>query len=879
MAAYAALASLSQTTHLTINKHKSLFSIDAEERIRSIHEYVIFLLSLLQDFPEKSKRWEVKMRDVAHETEDIIEQYLSQLSCCRWIKPSIVEFEDQLTNVTQKLCLMAGDLMDEAPAHSRLAVSSSSSSRVASTGKSAMVGLDDDLMAIKDRLCGLSSKLQVIPIVGMGGIGKTTLARNVYDDLLIVEHFHIRVWLTVSQDYSAGKVLLNVLYSIILIEQRMSLGVEDSMELREEQMRREETDDSKMAVEVYKKLKGRRYLIVMDDVWSTKVWDDVRNIFPDDGNGSRIMLTTRLRDIATYPDSSSPPHEMRFLDDSQSWDLLKGKVFANSNCPTELEHVGKEIARSCAGLPLAVVLVAGFLSAVNKTRSSWEEISKNVNSTVGQELERILSLSYTHLPHHLRPCFLFIGVFPKDEIIRVSKLIRLWVAEGFLKHQNGCSKSLEEEAEEYLEDLVKRNLVTVTSRKSDGKIKCCSLHDMVRDLCIRKANEERFLRVVDSHFVQQGMTDERRISFRLSDIDDFWCPTIRTMLCFQLQSFPSWPEFLRRFRLLRILDAVGDNSKDPPSQVFELFHLRYLALICSSSIPSAISNLMNLQTLIILPTSYKWKRHWRIGTDVSHFSLPLEIWRMPQLRHLVLYDLYMLPHPPDGSDLPLVNLQSLSYIKDLVWTEQILKMIPNVKKMGLAYRSHEGYHLHLLKHLHQLEKLELYGLNGFSWMENNLITLPRTLKKLSLVGGEFHLKYMSIIGSLPNLQVLKLLECACDGDTWETTDGEFPQLRFLLIKGSTLQHWITERSHFPRLKCLVLRWCWNLREIPVSIGEIPTLELIEVDYCNEDLEKSAKQINEDQQSYGNDTLHVRVFPYYSALNNLLVLADDEHQFD
>ncbi|XP_057799002.1 putative late blight resistance protein homolog R1B-16 [Salvia miltiorrhiza] len=833
MAAYAALASLSQTTHLTINKHKSHFSIVAEEKIRSIHEYVIFLLSFLQDFPQKSKRWEVKMRDVAHEAEDIIEQYISQLSYNRWIRPSNVKFEDQLSNVSQKLCLMAGDLIDDGPAHSRLAVSSSS--RVASTGNSAVVGLDEDLMAIKDRLCGYPSKLQVIPIVGMGGIGKTTLARNVYDDLLTVEHFHIRVWLTVSQDYNAPKVLLDVLHSINLMEQRMCLGVEDSMVLREEQMHREETDYSTIAETVYKKLKGRRYLIVMDDVWSTKVWDDVRNIFPNDGNGSRIMLTTRLGDIATYPYSNSPPHEMRFMDDSQSWDLLKGKVFANNNCPPELEHVGKEIAGSCAGLPLAVVLVAGFLSAVNKTHSSWEEISKNVNPSVGEELERILSLSYTHLPHHLRPCFLFIGVFPEDEIIRASRLIKLWVAEGFLKHQNGCSKSLEEEAEEYLEDLVKRNLVTVTSRKSDGKIKCCSLHDMVRDLCIRKALDERFLRVVvDSHLVRQGMINERRISFKLSDIGNIWCPTIHTMLCFRLRSFPSSPEFVRRFRLLRILDAMGGNSKQFPSQVFELFHLRYLALKCSSSIPSVISNLMNLQTLIILPafpmlqTSYKWKGHWRIGEDVSYLSLPLEIWRMPQLRHIVLYDLYMLPHPPDGSNLPLVNLQSLSYIIDLVWTEQILEMIPNVKKLGLVYRSNKGYHFHLLKHLNQLEKLELFGR-----VEHNLITFPRTLKKLTLVGGEFPWEDMSIIGSLPNLQVLKLLDYTCYGDTWETTDGEFPQLRFLLIEGSALQHWITESSHFPRLQCLVLRWCRNLREIPVSIGEIPTLELIEVEYCKE----------------------------------------------
>ncbi|XP_047949026.1 putative late blight resistance protein homolog R1B-14 [Salvia hispanica] len=565
--------------------------------------------------------------------------------------PSSLNFEEELRNETEKFCLIAGDVMDERPAYSSLSLSSSSSSssasasRVAATANGVAIGLNEDVMVIKDRLCGLSSKLQVVPILGMGGIGKTTLARTVYDDPLIMYHFDIRVWLTISQDYNARKVLL---------------GLVDSMKLIEEHMSRLEMDDvSILAEKVYKNLKGRRYLVVMDDVWSTKVWDDVRNVFPDDGNGSRIMLTTRLADLAVYPDSSSAPHEMRFMNDSQSWDLLKGKVFADSNCPPELEDVGKKIARSCGGLPLAVVLVAGFLSEVNKNPSSWEEVSENViNPIVGQELEGILSLSYTHLPHHLRPCFLFMAMFPEDENIRASRLIRLWLAEGFLKHQNGCSKSLEEEAEEYLEDLVKRNLVIVTSKKSDGKIKCCSLHDMVRDLCIRKAHDEKFLRVIHGRVVPESMINERRISLSLSDFDDIWCPTIHTMLCFQLQSFSRLPAFLRRFRSLRILDAVSETSEELSSQ-----------------------------------------------------------------------------------------------------------------------------------------------------------------------GGKFPWEDMSIIGSLPNLQVLKLIDQTF-GETWETADGEFPQLRYLLIERSGLQHWITESSHFPRLKCLVLRFCQDLREIPQGIGEIPTLEVL-----------------------------------------------------
>ncbi|KAL1552054.1 hypothetical protein AAHA92_12900 [Salvia divinorum] len=230
---------------------------------------------------------------------------------------------------------------------------------------------------------------------------------------------------------------------------------------------------------------------------------------------------------------------------------------------------------------------------------------------------------------------------------------------------------------------------------------------------------------------------------------------------------------------------------------------------------------------------------------------------MPQLRHLLLNHPCTLPHPPDGSNPPLENLQTLAYIKNLVWNENILQMIPNIKRLELVYEINTEFHLNLLKHLNQLEKLNVHTVYSFSWLRQNP-NFPRTLKKLTLVGGGLPWKDMSVIGSLPNLQVLKLRDHACRGQTWETVDGEFLYLRYLLIDGSVLQQWITESSHFPRLTCLVLRSYQMLREIPEGIGEIPTLELIEVNYCNTSLVKSAKKIKEDQESYGNYGLHVRV---------------------
>ncbi|KAI3458779.1 hypothetical protein Pfo_015442 [Paulownia fortunei] len=599
--AYAALVSLAQTIDQILNHHQYPISLHQKQQIISIHECLNSLQAFLEDFPEKANSLEGRIRDVANEAQDIIEYFMLEQIRPRyeWIKStaetSKVKFKldrsgkytRQLKKITEEIESIAEEVMEIKNSFRmedvRLSDSpaASSSSRLAPTGKNDIVGFDDDLKEKTDWLCGRSSKLQVIPIIGMGGIGKTTLARNAYDDPLTVQYFDIRAWVTVSQNYTVQEILSGLLVSM------KEFNTKSSGQSNEEN--------------VHKTLKGRRYLIVMDDVWSTKAWDDVKRIFPDDHNGSRIMLTTRLSDVAAYVNSSVPLYEMRFMNADQSWNLLQQKVFPHRDCPPELEDIGKEIARSCRGLPLAIVVIAGLLSTVSQTQASWENIAKNVKLAVtanDEQFAKILSLSYTHLPHHLRPCFLYMGGFPEDYEIHVSKLIKLWIAEGCMKPV--VSKSFEEAAEEYLEDLVNRSLVLVTKRKSNGKIKSCSVHDLVRDMCLRKSQEEKFLLHVMDRYVGEvlleSVQNQRRISIADSDLNclaNIYGSTIHTIICFHCRG--SSLRSLRNFRLLRVLDVVYANVEWLPTQVFELFHLRYLALDSSVEIPAAISNLQNLQ--------------------------------------------------------------------------------------------------------------------------------------------------------------------------------------------------------------------------------------------------------------------------------------------
>ncbi|KAK4480931.1 hypothetical protein RD792_011789 [Penstemon davidsonii] len=257
-----------------------------------------------------------------------------------------------------------------------------------------------------------------------------------------------------------------------------------------------EINDESLSLKIHQCLKNRRYLVVIDDVWSTNVWDDLERFFPDDGNGSRIMLTSRIRGISP---TNSIVHSLPLLKEAQCWSLLEDKVFPEEPCPPQLQGIGKRIAAKCRGLPLAVVVTAGVLANLEKKKSVWKKVETNLDSYIFDDdtnnYSKILELSFKHLPDHLKMCFLYFGAFPEDIQIPVKKLIWLWIAEGFIQREQ--EKSRELIAEEYLSDLINRSLILIARKKSGGGIKSCSIHDLLRDMCLRKADEEKISKTAD----------------------------------------------------------------------------------------------------------------------------------------------------------------------------------------------------------------------------------------------------------------------------------------------------------------------------------------------------------------------------------------------
>ncbi|KAK4436880.1 putative late blight resistance proteinR1A-10 [Sesamum alatum] len=885
--AYAALISLGQILEQILNHDECLsMSLLEEQKVKDLLGNItfiqIFLVEYSQNGGEIVESLEVRTRDAAYEAADIIESQISNQFASESTSPGEWRLPKQLISALKnmmpawhhnqdlQLVLQEIDLIVEevmmymnscrVDDRQRGATSPISSSRRANSNKVRMVGFDDDLMQIKARLCGESSKLQTISIVGMGGIGKTTLAKNIFDDPSLGYYFDIRAWMTVSQNYRVREILLGLLGSMKMLNDGMH-----------------QESNAKLAERLHKCLKSRRYLIIMDDMWDTKAWDDVRIFFPDDDNGSRVLLTTRLSEVAVYANSCSSIHQLRFLDQCQSWILLTELVFPGKSCPPQLENTGKKIARSCRGLPLAISLVAGLLAEDKNRLDHWENIGENIAENLSmaatrndEQLSKIFSLSYNHLPHHLRACFLYLGVFPEDYEIPVSKLSKLWAAEGFLRPVS--HKSLQEIADECIEDLANRSLILVHKQRYNGRIKTCSLHDVLRDLCVRKARQEKFLDHVMERYTH-GFPDSLKIQRRLSihtdvvdEDDDLHASPARSLLYFCPYG-SSLSYFHFHFRLLKVLDADRVYFEELPLEILQLVHLRYIAftLNCTSycTFPSSILRLRRLQTLII-------RRGPSFRPFIHAFYLPVEIWKMPQLNHISVFYTSFLADPSSlrfdrRTPCDSVNLETLSNITNFNFTKKAVRMMRKLKKLSVFYGAiilarRSDYGLNNLVHLPQLEKLHFTYYRPLSCnVPTPKIAFPRTLNKLTLSECRFPWDHMTVVGSLPNLEVLKLLFNAFCGREWQPVEEEFSQLKYLAIHTTDLECWKAESRHFPRLEHLRLENCSRLENIPIDMGEIPRIELIELRNCSSSAVDSAKEILEEQQNQGNESLQVRFY--------------------
>ncbi|KAL0356218.1 UNVERIFIED_CONTAM: putative late blight resistance proteinR1A-10 [Sesamum radiatum] len=901
VAAYASLLSLTHVLdNLQLPARRHLLHLQAI-LIQSLQEKVKFLQGFLelhsQRISQETEHLARQIVAVADEAEHIIDLYVvNQLrersqnrrpltAAIPHFRQEIIKLIRKIDSITKKLMVIKEEwdgVQDQQPI---VAVEPVGSTTLPSSDKNTMVGSDEVLVRVIDELTRGESDLQILPIVGMGGIGKTTLAQNAFDHPYIVNRFDLRIWFTISQQYKVRDILLK--YFLNNEKNKEDDEKEDDGKYKDDDEKKQEciTDDEKneekgesldelgvaeLGERMHKLLFGERYLIIMDDMWSIKAWEDFMSYLPNNENGSRILVTTRLLDVARPLSIDNHYFTLDLLDEDKSWNLLCEKVFAQESCPyPELEEIGREIAKGCRGLPLSIVVIGALLARSKKTREYWGFVAKNLTSIVNcgedEYCFKILSLSYNSLSIHLKPCFLYMRVFPEDHEIKASELIKLWISEGFVKPIGG--KSLEEVAEEYLEDLTNRNLILIRKRSRRGNINTCSVHDILRDLCLRESNREHLIRLPKVQHIALSGEQEDRLCFLCSQLGrrhgiclhgvavGLRSTIVRPPLCNACNNM--YPN-LNRSRWVKVFERVKHQSGETFPQHTKL---RYLAFQAPRdplraekfAFPCTISLLWTLQTL-----------HLSVGYSRTDpiLLLPSEIWEMPQLRHLNARHFVLrgpLIRHVEGKDSNILeNLSTLSLGGFRCTEKDVVERIPNLKKLNASYlrfrMDDSTYYLRDLAHLNKLESLSLERCPRLEQ-----IAFPTSLKKLSLsIGRNFSWEKMTTIGSsLSNLEVLKLYR-SFDGYEWVPVEGEFLRLKALVIRDCYLVRWGAEDIHFPNLQSLTLRSMSELEEIPLSIGDIYTLQFIHLDWCSESTINSAKKILEDQEEKGNENLQVYV---------------------
>ncbi|XP_059315632.1 putative late blight resistance protein homolog R1B-16 [Lycium ferocissimum] len=436
------------------------------------------------------------------------------------------------------------------------------------------------------------------------------------------------------------------------------------------------------------------------------------------------------------------------------------------------------------------------------TVMSWSEFAKSMDAhhddqEVLDQFMGTLALSYEHLAFHLKLCFLCFAIFPEDHAIPLKRLILSWIAEGYIERVDNMS--LEDVAMSYLMDLVDRNLVIIAKKWSNGEVKACSVHDMLRDLCIKKFKEDESFRVLhlykwvhdnnssnlqcwSRHHSIQTLCVHSHCSCGANFHEHSCAPYIRIPL--------HCGSRLSLYRFLRLLDLNDVTFHGFPTLALQLVHLKYLALRVKrvGRHRLLIYSLWNLETFIL--------RH---GGETD-LILGRGIWKMAKLRHLYVYPSFAIEMPCDcfPNSLLLDDMQTMTTLKFSFLIQEVLARTPNIRKLGIYLNEKDSLSLLDFAGLNHLETLEI---NWFSTLYSkvpvgipNHKTFPPNVKKLTLTTGCLEWKDMTIIGLLPNLEVLKVRYNCFSGPVWETCDGGFCNLKFLELCNLDFKQWISSDS-------------------------------------------------------------------------------------
>ncbi|KAJ1255505.1 hypothetical protein BS78_K201200 [Paspalum vaginatum] len=498
--------------------------------------------------------------------------------------------------------------------------------------------------------------IKVVSIVGTGGMGKTTLAQKIFNEATIPAHFKTKIWLSITKNFDDAELLRTAIKHARGDDHGHGHGDHQDKSTLTDTLIRTLTSPGA----------GSRFLLVMDDVWSERAWDNVlsvpiRNASQKLPAGSWVLVTTRSAHLPQQMQASLHEHRVRPLHQDDAWSLLKKQLQPEQVVGIDqLKNIGMEILKNCDGLPLAVKVVGGLLSTRYPSEHEWKAVlNKPAWSPDGlpTDIDSRLYLSYEDPTPQLRQCFLYCSLFPKGQEICESIVSAMWVSEGFIQSpaaESSHKYGLEEIANEYYRELIKRNLIEPTEKYSITA-SVCTMHDVVRSFAEYMAREESLV-VVDKEQLSAatggrggGMLVRRLSIAQIVSVEEWPIlqrqESLRTLIINSgVNCKPSDPfGHLSSLRVLRIFSAANSDrllsslSKlhHLPISTVKLMHLRSIVIIRSniSTVPRGIGGLTNLRTFVGFPV------HVNMDTTGNAWCSLQELAPLSQLRELALYGL------------------------------------------------------------------------------------------------------------------------------------------------------------------------------------------------------------------------------------------------
>ncbi|EMS66722.1 Disease resistance protein RPM1 [Triticum urartu] len=671
------------------------------DELASMQAFLGDLGSALDDHDRRLKNWMKQIRDMAYDMEDCVDDFAHRLpqdslsdARCSFIVTIVYEMWTfwPRRDIASKIAELKVRAQYIAERRSRYGVNNPSprTSSGAGATHAVMYGIAEHLVASRQLIrtenpVGVKVDMEklrswltkhdkgshraVVSLIGFGGVGKTTIAMALYRDFR--NEFDCRASVTVSQNFDEDEVLRDVLGQIKPADSQIKTKEEvqegsntgkvekkslatnikssvkrvvpllsghrpqsndGSMQSKIETMNRDQ-----LIEELKTRLLGRRYLLLIDDIWSVQTWETIRNWLPHDNNkDSRVIVTTRFQAVGA---ACSERHGTDYLHtvNAQS-DAASKSLFHQANVPSdanakgpfddrvpdpqrskerEKEEVHEEIWKYCGGLPLAIVTMAGLV-ACNPTKDNdhWRKVCKSlfpeqVAPLTLEGVTRILDYCYNDLPADLKTCSLYLSIFPKGSKISKKRLTRRWISECFVAEKQGLSA--EEVAETYFNQLVSRKIIRPVDHSSNGKVKSFKVHDMILEYIVSKSSEENFITVVGGHWLMPTPSNKvRRLSMQSSGSKHG--NSTKGMNLSQVRSLTAFGSQNRRLPfhsfnngIIQVLDLEGWKGLTDKhmNDICKMLVLKYLSLRRTevSEIPSKIEKLQYPETLDIRETN------------------------------------------------------------------------------------------------------------------------------------------------------------------------------------------------------------------------------------------------------------------------------------